>query len=68
MSVTEFTLLLSTTISCALCVGFMIFCTISWFRLERKIDYMREERRALRDEIDALRSRLKENERRFKDD
>ncbi len=62
MTTNEFTMLLATTISCALCVGFMAFSTISWARLEMKMDRMREERKALRDEMDALRVRLKERE------
>ena len=62
MTTNEFTMLLATTISCALCVGFMAFCTISWFRLEMKMDRMREIYKRVREEMDSLRQRLKDKE------
>ncbi len=62
MTTSELIMLLATTISCCLCVGFMIFCTITWARLESKMDRMREERKSIRSEMDALRQRLKEKE------
>lgn len=62
MTINEFTMLLATTISCVLCIGFMVFCTISWFRLESKMDRMREIYKGVRDEMDSLRQRVKEKE------
>lgn len=62
MTTNEWTMLLATTMSCCLCIGFMIFCTITWARLESKMDRMREERKAMRSEMDALRQRLKKKE------
>jgi len=62
MTTNESIMLLATTISCCLCVGFMVFCTITWARLESKMDRMREERKSIRSEMDALRQRLKEKE------
>lgn len=62
MTSTEFTMLLATTISCGLCIGFMVFCTISWARLESKMDRMREIYKGVRDEMDSLRQRVKEKE------
>lgn len=62
MTGNEFSMLLATTVSCALCVGFMVFCTITWFRLESKMDRMREIYKGVRDEMDSLRQRVKEKE------
>ncbi len=62
MTTNEMTMLIATTISCCLCVGFMIMCTVTWARLESKMDRMREERKLIRSEMDALRQRLKEKE------
>lgn len=62
MTTNELVMLLATTASCFLCIGFMIFCTITWARLESKMDRLREERRSIRSEMDALRQRLKEKE------
>ena len=62
MTTCEFTMLLATTISCALCVGFMIFCTITWVRLEMKMDGMKRTYKGIRDEMDSLRQRLKDKE------
>lgn len=62
MTAQEFSMLLAVTVSCVLCVGFMVFCTISWFRLESKMDFLRETYKGIRDEMDSLRQRVKEKE------
>lgn len=51
--------LIAITLVPVLCIGFMIFSTITWSRLELKMDQMREERRLIRSELDSLRTRLK---------
>ena len=51
--------LIALTMIPILCIGFMVFSTITWYRLERKVELMREEKRYLRKEIDALRERVK---------
>ncbi len=50
---------LAITLVPVLCIGFMIFSTITWARLETRMDQMREERRLIRAELDSLRTRLK---------
>lgn len=50
-----------TAIPC-LCIGYMVFDTIVFFRLERKFDSLREDKRLMREELDSLRARLKKIE------
>lgn len=50
-----------TAIPC-LCIGYMVFDTIVFFRLERKLDSLREDKRLMREELDSLRTRLKKIE------
>lgn len=61
MTIDIFQLLTLTALPC-LCVGFMIFDTVIWFRVESKLDCLREDKRLMREELDSLRVRVKELE------
>lgn len=52
-------LIFTCTVIPSLCVGFMIYTMISQFRLEKRIDQMRAEKKNMRDELDSVRTRLR---------
>lgn len=52
--------LVALTVLPCLCVGFMIYDTITWFRLEKKLDALREDKRLMREELDSMRTQVKE--------
>lgn len=62
MIVDIISLLFTCTVIPALSIGFMIYVTIAQFRLERKFDFLREERKIMRSELDSVRDRLKKLE------
>lgn len=62
MIVDIISLLFTCTVIPALSIGFMVYVTITQFRLEKRFEQMREERRLVRAELDALRTRLKDIE------
>lgn len=59
MTITFAQLLALTMLPC-LCIGFMIFDTITWFRIEKKLDALREDKRLMREELDSMRTQVKE--------
>lgn len=59
MTITFAQLLALTMLPC-LCVGFMIYDTITWFRIEKKLDALREDKRLMREELDSMRTQVKE--------
>lgn len=62
MIVDIISLLFTCTVIPALSIGFMIYVTIAQFRLERKFDFLREERKIMRSELDSVRDRLRKLE------
>jgi DNA-directed RNA polymerase subunit H (RpoH/RPB5) len=62
MIVDIISLLFTCTVIPALSIGFMVYVTIAQFRLERKFDFLREERKIMRSELDSVRDRLKKLE------
>ena len=59
MTITFAQLLALTMLPC-LCVGFMIYDTITWFRIEKRLDALREDKRLMREELDSMRTQVKE--------
>lgn len=59
MIVDIISLLVTCTVIPALSIGFMACTMVTQYRLEKRFEQMREERRLMRAEIDSVRTRLK---------